>query len=129
MGIGLFQKNFKQGWGGGGWRITFLNLPPKIYQPLPSCPHPKIFRFVTKFQWKQALFHSRKPCKIVWHMYLLKISSKKPRPTEIPLVFFAIDTLPHVYQFSISICWLCTDIDIPILKYLARYTGFSSIFE
>ena len=35
--------------------------------------------------------------------------------------------MPHVYK--ITICLLCTDIDIPVLKYLARYTYLNSIFD
>ena len=41
--------------------------------------------------------------------------------------FFLIDPLPHVYK--ITICSLCTDIDIPVLKYLARYTYLNSISD
>ena len=50
-------------------------------------------------------------------------------PLEIPVASFLLDPLPHVYEVTITICSLCTDIDIPILKYLARYTGLNDIFN
>ena len=33
------------------------------------------------------------------------------------------------YMFTKIICSLCTEIDKPALKYLARYTGLKSIFD